>query len=115
MLMPKAAVNENDELVPGKDQVRLPWQVTPMQPEAEAHRMQKPPHNQLWLSVGRSDARHQRTSFRIYYQCLSKIWTVASFLKPLPGATQKALVWFDHQKGRLATFQRKNSRSKSLI
>ena len=63
--MPKAAVNENDELVPGKDQVRLPWQVTPMQPEAEAHRMQKPPHNQLWLGVGRSDARHQRTSFRI--------------------------------------------------
>jgi hypothetical protein len=68
--MPKAPVNKDDEPVPGKDQVRLPRQVAPMQPEAEAHRVQKPPDSQLWLGVGRSDARHQRTSFRIYYQCL---------------------------------------------
>jgi hypothetical protein len=51
MLMPKAAVNENDELVTRENQVRLPRQVTPMQSEAEPHRMQKPPDSQLWLSV----------------------------------------------------------------
>ena len=51
--MPKAAVNEDNELVPGKDQIRLARQVAPMEPEVEAHRVQKLPHGQLWLGVGR--------------------------------------------------------------
>jgi hypothetical protein len=36
MLMPEAPVNEDDQLVPRKDQVRPAWQVTPVQPEAES-------------------------------------------------------------------------------
>jgi hypothetical protein len=65
MLMPEAPVNEDDEIVPRKDQVWPAGQVTPMQPEAEAQRVQSLPDGTFRPCVRGSYACHQHASFRI--------------------------------------------------
>lgn len=63
--MPEAAMNEDNQPVPRKDQVRSAGKIPPMQAEAETHNVQEPPDCEFWLRIRRSDPRHQRASLRI--------------------------------------------------
>lgn len=58
VLMPKAAVNEDDLLVSGEDDVRRSWQVAAMQPEPEPQVVNKPTDGDLRRHVLTANAPH---------------------------------------------------------
>jgi hypothetical protein len=58
MLMPEAAVHEDNESVLRQNDVWLSGQITSMQPKSKSHRMERPSSGQLWLRSLGSDARH---------------------------------------------------------
>lgn len=55
MTMPEAAMNEDGNLVSGKDDVRLPRQVFPMQTISESQRMEMAADMHLRLGVPAPD------------------------------------------------------------
>jgi hypothetical protein len=55
--VPKAPVNKDCRLVPGKDDVWLPWQAC-VETEAKAKRMKRPSQGQFGRRVARPDPRH---------------------------------------------------------
>jgi hypothetical protein len=58
VLVPEAAVHEDDLAVPRQDQVGGSWKIAPMQPEPVAERVHRAAHRQLGLRVLLADAPH---------------------------------------------------------
>jgi hypothetical protein len=56
--MPKASVNENGDSVFRESDVRLAWDIPPMQPVSVSEFVKSPSHNEFWIRVTRPDARH---------------------------------------------------------
>jgi hypothetical protein len=65
--MPEASVNKDHSTTLWKYQVRAPWDLLAMQPEAEAARMESPTKNQFRLCVFTVDSgHHSRTGLLVY-------------------------------------------------
>jgi hypothetical protein len=64
MLVPKAAVNKNDNTIFRKDDIGGPRKIFHVQPIAKATGMKKFPSLHFWGSVLASDARHHPASGR---------------------------------------------------
>ncbi len=60
--MPKAAMDENDLAVPGKNNVWTPGEILPMQTKAVAKPMEKRPHHQFGTCVLAADPAHEGRS-----------------------------------------------------
>lgn len=58
VLMPKASMDLDDRLVPGKDDIGRSWKVPAVQPEAQAHRVQPLAHDDLWPRILLAVAAH---------------------------------------------------------
>ena len=57
--MPETSLYENYFLVPGQDNVWLPWQITAMQTKPKTKTVKYRPYNKFRLSILAANARHQ--------------------------------------------------------
>jgi hypothetical protein len=60
MTVPEATMHQDDRLPFGQYHVWLAGQVFPVQPEAIAQPVQRPPHLYLWQRIRRADPAHDR-------------------------------------------------------
>ena len=64
MLMPEAAVHEDDRPVPGQHEIRRSGKISPVEPEPVAKSVDQPPYGDLGRGVGRFHLRHHGAAFR---------------------------------------------------
>ena len=64
VLMPEAAVHEDDRPVSGQHEIRRSGKVSPVEPEPVAQSVDQPPYGDLGRGVGRSYLRHHGAAFR---------------------------------------------------
>jgi hypothetical protein len=65
MLVPKTAMDEDRDLVPGQDDVWLAWKVAAMKPEPVTEGVQQLSDRNLRAGVSGPDSRHQGTAYGV--------------------------------------------------
>jgi hypothetical protein len=58
MLVPEASMNKNHSAPSGKNQIRLSWQILPVQPVTVTHSVYKPADHHLRLGIAALDTPH---------------------------------------------------------